>query len=299
MALKDRVGMDSESPAEIVAISSHVVRGAVGNRAIVFALETMGFRVWSLPTVILPWHPGHGPSTRITTPADQFAAAVEDMGVSRWSGAVKAVVSGYFGSADQVAPVARLVRKLKEASPGLLFVCDPVIGDAGGLYVKAEIAEAIRDQLIPIADIATPNRYELGWLSGAALETNNDVIEAALALGPRRVLVTSAVPMMAGGIGNLLLTDRLALLAEHRMVGNPPNGLGDLTSALFLARLMRGETEERALQMTTASVFEILARSVKRGADELMLFEDYSSFLTPMAMVQTRQLLHPSRARRK
>ena len=195
--------------------------------------------------------------------------------------------------------MARQVRKLKEANTDLLFVCDPVIGDAGGLYVKAEIAEAIRDQLIPIADIATPNRYELGWLSGAALETNNDVIEAALALGPRRVLVTSAVPMMAGGIGNLLLTDRLALLAEHRMVGNPPNGLGDLTSALFLARMMRGETEEKALQMTTASVFEILARSVKRGADELMLFEDYSSFLTPMAMVQIRQLLHPSRAKRK
>lgn len=291
--------MDSESPAEIVAISSHVVRGSVGNRAIVFALETMGFRVWSLPTVILPWHPGHGPSTRIATPDAQFAAAVEDMGGSRWSGEVKAVVSGYFGSVGQVAPVARLVRRLKEANPGLLYVCDPVIGDAGGLYVKPDIAEAIRDELIPLADIATPNRYELAWLSGADLESNNAVIDAALALGPRRVLVTSAVPMMAGGIGNLLLTDRVALLAEHRMIGNPPNGLGDLTSALFLARLLRGETEERALQATTASVFEILARSVKRGADELMLFEDYSSFLNPMAMVQIRQLLHPSRARRK
>ena len=292
-------GMDSESPAEIVAISSHVVRGSVGNRAIVFALETMGFRVWSLPTVILPWHPGHGPSSRIPTPDGQFAAAVDDMGGSRWSGAVKAVLTGYFGSADQVAPVARLVRQIKESNPGLLYVCDPVIGDSGGLYVKTEIAEAIRDQLIPIADIATPNRYELGWLSGAALESNNEIIDAALALGPHRVLVTSAVPMMAGGIDNLLLTDWLALLAEHRMVGNPPNGLGDLTSALFLARLMRGETDERALQMTIASVFEILARSVKRGADELMLFEDYSSFLTPMAMVQIRQLLHPSRSKRK
>jgi pyridoxine kinase len=291
--------MDSESPAEIVAISSHVVRGSVGNRAIVFALETMGFRVWSLPTVILPWHPGHGPSTRITTPDGQFAAAIDDIGASRWSGAIKAVVSGYFGSVDQIAPVARLVRKLKETNPGLLFVCDPVIGDSGGLYVKPEIAEAIRDQLIPIADVATPNRYELGWLSGAALETNNEIIDAALALGPRRVLATSAVPMMAGGIGNLLLTDRLALLAEHRMVGHAPNGLGDLTSALFLARLLRGETEEKALQSTTASVFEILARSVKRGADELMLFEDYSSFLTPMAMVQIRQLLHPSRVKRR
>jgi pyridoxine kinase len=46
-------------------------------------------------------------------------------------------------------------------------------------------------------------------------------------------------------------------------------------------------------------VFEIIARSVKRGADELMLSEDYASFLTPMAMVQLRQLVHPSRSRKK
>ncbi|CAN7639690.1 pyridoxal kinase PdxY [Rhizobium sp. LjRoot254] len=291
--------MDSGSPAEIVAISSHVVRGAVGNRAVVFALETMGFPVWSLPTVILPWHPGHGPSTRITTPDGQFAAAIEDMTDSRWSGHIRAVITGYFGSAAQVAPVARMIRRLKEKTPGLIYACDPVIGDSGGLYVSAAIAEAIRDELLPLADIATPNRYELGWLSGASLDSNSQIIEAALALGPGKVLVTSAVPMMAGGIGNLLLTDRVALLAEHRMVGDAPNGLGDLTSALFLARLLKGEAEERALQMTTAAVFEILARSVKRGADELMLSEDYSSFLTPMAMVQLRQLLHPSRARKK
>ena len=291
--------MDSGSPAEIVAISSHVVRGAVGNRAVVFALEAMGFPVWSLPTVVLPWHPGHGPSTRIVTSDDQFAAAVEDMTESRWSGGIRAVLTGYFGSAGQVAPVARMIRRLKETNPGLIYLCDPVIGDAAGLYVPGPTAEAIRDELIPLADIATPNRYELAWLSGANLESNSQIIDAALALGPGKVLATSAVPMMAGGIGNLLLTDRLALLAEHRAVGDPPNGLGDLTSALFLARLLKGEGDERALQMTTAAVFEILARSVKRGADELMLSEDYPSFITPMAMVQMRQLMHPSRARKK
>jgi len=291
--------MDSSGPAEIVAISSHVVRGAVGNRAVVFALETMGFPVWSLPTVILPWHPGHGPSTRITTPDGQFAAAIEDMTNSRWSGQIRAVVTGYFGSPAQIAPVARMIRRLKEMTPDLVYACDPVIGDSAGLYVPVAVAEAIRDELIPLADITTPNRYEIGWLSGASLDSNAQIIEAALALGPGKVLVTSAVPMMAGGIGNLLLTDRVALLAEHRMVDGAPNGLGDLTSALFLARLLKGESEERALQMTTAAVFEILARSVKRGADELMLSEDYSSFLNPMAMVQLRQLLHPSRAKKK
>ncbi len=60
--------MDNDAPAEIVAISSQVVRGAVGNRAVVFSLEAMGHPVLSLPTVILPWHPGHGPSTRVALP---------------------------------------------------------------------------------------------------------------------------------------------------------------------------------------------------------------------------------------
>src|SRR5687768_4756168 len=102
--------MDSGSPAEIVAISSHVVRGAVGNRAVVLALEAMGFPVWSLPTVILPWPPGHGRSTRIVTPDPEFAAVVGEMAESRWAGGIRAVVTGYFGSPEQVAPVARMVR---------------------------------------------------------------------------------------------------------------------------------------------------------------------------------------------
>jgi len=291
--------MEMESPAEIITISSHVVRGSVGNRAIVFALETMGHPVWSLPTVILPWHPGHGPATRIVTPPEQFSQVIDDLIGSKWADRPGALITGYFGDVGQVEPTARLIRALKARNPRLLYLCDPVIGDLKGLYVPEPIAAAIRDQLLPLADIATPNRYELGWLSGAALQTNSEIIEAALMLGPRRVLVTSAVAMMAGGIGNLLLTDRVALLAEHRMVGDPPNGLGDLTSALFLSRLLKGEEDERALQMTTAAVFEIIARSVERGADELMLSEDYASFSTPMAMVQMRQLLHPSRSRKK
>lgn len=291
--------MDNASPAEIIAISSHVVRGSVGNRAIVFSLETMGHPVWSMPTVILPWHPGHGPSTRISVPEAQFSSAIDDIIASRWGNAPKAVITGYFGEVGQVSAVARLVEALKGKNPQLTYLCDPVVGDLKGLYVAEPIAAAIRDELLPLADIATPNRYELGWLSGVELESNAQIMDAALSLGPRRVLVTSAIPMMSGGIGNLLLTDRLAIMAEHRMVGNPPNGLGDLTAALFLSRLLKGEGEERALQMTTAAVFEILARSVKRGADELMLSEDYSSFATPMAMVQLRQLLHPSRVKRK
>lgn len=286
--------MSEAAPGAVIAISSHVVRGSVGNRAAVFALETLGHPVWSLPTVLMPWHPGHGPSTRMVFPDETFARVIDDLIASPKLGEVKAVLTGYFGSPEQPAAVARLVAALKERNPDLLYVCDPVMGDAGGLYVPEKTAAAIRDHLIPLATLATPNRFELGWLSGAALEDNSQIIDAALSLGPPKMLVTSAFAMMVGGTGNLFLSGRHALLAEHRAIGNPPNGLGDLLAAVFLSRLLSGMEEEKALQLATASVFELIARTARRGSDELTLASDASSLSRPMAMVQTRHLLHPA-----
>ncbi|MCO5734571.1 pyridoxal kinase PdxY [Rhizobium sp. SSA_523] len=283
----------------VLVISSHVVRGTVGNRAAVFALETLGLPVWALPTVILPWHPGHGPSTRVVMPADEFDRVIDDLIRAPWLPEVKAVLTGYFGNALQPRQVARLIAAMKERNPALLYVCDPVMGDSGGLYVPQDTAEAIRDVLIPLATLATPNRFELAWLAGADLNSNAAIMDAAIALGPPRMLVTSALAMMAGGTGNLYLSGNHALLAEHRLIDNPPNGLGDLLSAVFLARLLSGMDEERALQMATASVYEVLARTAKRGGDELTLETDAASLSTPMAMVQLRHLMHPARSRRR
>ncbi len=292
----------SESPAQpgaVIVLSSHVVRGTVGNRAAVFALETLGHRVWALPTVILPWHPGHGLSTRVTMSEAEFQSIVDDLIDAPWTGEVRAVLSGYLGSPGQAEGVARLVTALRLRNPDLFYACDPVIGDAKELYVPADLAAAIRDRLLPLASLATPNRFELSWLAGAELESNAAILDAAVDLGPPRVLVTSAVPMMSGGTGNLYLSGRHALLAEHRLIEDAPNGSGDLLSAVFLARLLQGLPEDRALQMATASVFEVIARTAKRGADELTLEQDASSLATPMAMVQMRRLTHPSQMRRK
>lgn len=290
--------MNESERGTVIVISSHVVRGTVGNRAAVFALETLGHPVWALPTVILPWHPGHGKSTRVAISAEDFDAMISDLVRAPWRGEVKAVLSGYLGSPAQARSVARLVEALRIDNPGLLYMCDPVCGDEHGLYIPEETAVAIRDTLIPLASIATPNRFELAWLAGAPLETNAAVMEAALSLGPARMLVTSSLPLMAGSTGNLYLSGRSALLAEHRLVANPPNGTGDLLAAIFLSRLMEGLPEERALLTATASVFEIVARTAKRGADELTLEQDASSIATPMAMVHMRRLMHPAQTRR-
>ncbi len=290
--------MSEPASGAVIVISSHVIRGSVGNRAAVFALETLGYPVWAVPTVILPWHPGHGPSTRITMSEDDFNSLIDDLIRAPWTGEVRAVLSGYLGAAYQAEGVARLVEALRQKNPDLFYACDPIMGDAGGLYVPEATAIAMRDRLLPLASLATPNRFELCWLCGVPLETNAAILEAALSLGPPRMLVTSAIPMMHGSTGNLYLSGNHALLAEHRLIDNPPNGTGDLLAALFVARLLEGLKEERALQLATASVFEIIARTGKRGADELTLERDASSLATPMAMVQMRRLMHPSQKRR-
>ncbi|AWC21724.1 Pyridoxamine kinase [Aminobacter sp. MSH1] len=289
---------ETAAPRAVIVVSSHVARGSVGNRAAVFALETLGHPVWAVPTVMLPWHPGHGRATRIVPPTEQFSAFMADLERAPWLGEVTAVLSGYLGEAGQVEAVASLVETVKARNPKALYVCDPVIGDSGGLYVAEALASGIRDRLLPLADIATPNRYELEWLTGTKLDDMRATMAAALAAPPPTMLVTSAPAMMAGGTGNLLVTQTQALLAEHRTVERPPNGLGDLSAAVFLARLLAGQPAAKALQSTTASVYEILARTSKRGGDELQLETDAQSLSHPMAMVELRTLIHPSRSRK-
>ena len=290
------MAQDRTKPA-IIVISSHVARGTIGNRAAVFALESLGFPVWAVPTVMLPWHPGHGKATRIVPDAKSFAGLMADLGAARWLPEVGAVISGYLGDASQAAAVAALVRRVKAQNPRARYLCDPVIGDVNGLYVPEATAAAIRDQLLPLADVTTPNRFELSWLTGMPVPDNAAIIAAAQALGVENTLVTSAHGMMRESIGNLYLSPSVALLAEHRMVDGPSNGLGDLTSALFLSHLLAQETEEKALKNTIASVFEVMARAAKRGSDELMLAEDANSLAHPMAMVQMRRLVVPTEKR--
>lgn len=287
----------TEAPRAVIVVSSHVARGSVGNRAAVFALETLGFPVWAVPTVILPWHPGHGRATRIVPPAEQFAALMADLARAPWLGEVGAVLSGYLGEASQADAIAGLVAAVKARNPDALYVCDPVMGDSGGLYVPEATARALRDRLMPLADIATPNRFELAWMAGAELPDLKSTAAAALDAGPATMLVTSAPAMMSGSTGNLLLDANQVLLAEHRLIDRPPNGLGDLTGAVYLARTLSGQPPAKALQSTTAAVYEILARTAKRGGDELQLETDAQSLSQPMAMVQMRHLTHPGRGR--
>lgn len=279
----------------VVAISSQVARGGVGTRALSFALERLGHPVWLVPTIFLPWHTGHGPSTRIVPPPELFAAALEELAAMKAIGEVGAIVTGFLGSPAQAHAIARFVEAAKKANPAIRFVCDPVIGDVGGLYVAQATAEAVRDVLLPLADAATPNTWELGWLTGHSVATPAETVAAARALGPAQVLATSAPAMMRNALATILYGPDGALMAEHAALENAPSGTGDLIAALFTAALLSGAPAETVLARATAATFEVVARSVKAGADEMQFVANQDCLVRPMVNIAVRRLAEPGR----
>jgi pyridoxine kinase len=246
--------------ARILAISSHVVRGHVGLDATVPALQSLGHEVWALPTVLLASRPGLGRMSRHELPEAALAdmlAALEDDGC--WA-MLDAVFTGYFPSAQSVRVTAKAVARIRAAKPSVLVCVDPILGDAGRLYVAQATAEAIRDELLPLADVATPNRFELDWLSGGSAGTEQELVRAARGLGPAMVAVTSAFESEQS-IGTLLVTPAASLERKTAVRRAIANGAGDLFAGLFLGRLLRQEPAEAAFEASLASLDRVLAAS--------------------------------------
>ncbi len=254
--------------AKVLAISSHVARGHVGLAATVPALQHLGHEVWALPTVLLASRPGLGRIARHDLPPADFAAMLAALDADGCWEALDAVLTGYFPSPQSVTAAAEAVRRIKDAAPAIPILVDPILGDAGRLYVADATAVAIRDQLLPLATIATPNLFELTWLTGAKAAGQADAVGAARRLGPRTVVVTSAVETQEK-VSTLLVTARDAVERPSSRYAGIPNGAGDLFAGLYLGHWLNGLGLEAALEASLADLDRVLAASAGRNALEL------------------------------
>jgi pyridoxine kinase len=184
-----------------------------------------------------------------------------------WS-SLDAVFAGYFPSAGGVAAAARAIARIKAAKPDIPVLVDPVLGDAGRLYVAEATAGAIRDALLPLATIATPNAFELSWLTGLPQGTIGEAAQAARRLGPATVVVTSASETQRG-VSTLLVHGNTVLERKMPKRDGIPNGAGDLFAGLFLGHLLEAQPLEAALQASLADLDRVLAAS--EGCDVLQL----------------------------
>jgi len=250
----------------VIVVNSLVARGSVGGRADLAVFERLGFPVTFVPTVLLPWHPGHGPGTRVVV--DPGLAI--DLSVRPEAAA--GCLTGYFGDAAQVAAAERLIAGLRADGRRPPVLCDPVIGDSGRFYVSEPVRDAVR-RLAATADIVTPNRFELAFLAGVDpgdLVDNADLVAAARSLGRPEVVVTSAFAP-PGLMANLLITADGVASVTHPAAPRAPHGTGDLLAALYLCRRLRGATPGQALAAAAGITFRLV--EMAEGRDELPLAE--------------------------
>ena len=276
----------------ILSIQSLVSYGHAGNSAAMFPLQRLGFDVWPVVTVHFSNHTGYGAARGPLLTAEDIAEVirgVEDRGALD---RCDAVLSGYQGAEDVGSVILDAVRNVKKRNPEAIYFCDPVMGDVGrGFFVRPGIPEFMRDEVVPAADVITPNQFELSFLAGTETTTLEAVVAAAetvRATGPETVLVTSvitdetpedALDMVA------VSGDGAFVVRTPRLPINPP-GAGDLTSAVFLANLLDGHELPTALARTTSSVFAVMKATAEAGTQEMRIIASQDALATPASQFE-------------
>ncbi|MEO0619117.1 MAG: pyridoxal kinase [Pseudomonadota bacterium] len=270
----------------IVSISSQVVRGSVGNSVTSFALQRLGHTVWQIPTVLFSNHPGLGDVAGRTMPVDEVRALWRGLADKGWATRIDAVLSGYIASADVAGLVAEIVDTVKMARPDATYLCDPAIGDEPmGLYVPEAAAVAIRDSLLARANIATPNRFELSWLTRQAIAGNADEAQYALkALGVAQSIATSVPHEDGRQLANVLWSHEALRVAATDRQSKVPHGTGDLFAGLYLGFRLGGAGPSDALDAATRRADAVIRCSV--GQEDLAItdagaWSDVSSLRGP------------------
>lgn len=275
----------------VLCISSQSVAGIIGGGVSSFILQTMGHRVWMVPTSLNSNHGGHPHALREPVSDETVEGLITNLEANGWLKDCDAVLTGHFSSVGQVQVAQKWISLLKARNRDLIYCCDPVIGDdappegdleSGGIYVAEDIAIAIRDRLLPLADITSPNRFELEYLSGVAVASPSSAAEAATRLTPGTVLATS-IPD-GGGLATLVCHGSQVFAQTTPLLPSVPKGTGDAIAALFLGHLLTGHSNAESLEKAVRVIFDICCAGAENGGPnatgELALVENRHLFAT-------------------
>ena len=255
--------------ARVLALSSQVVRGHVGLSAIVPALQRLGHEVLPIPTIVLSNHPGHARAAGTRIEVNTLMSMLDVLDANGWISTIDAVMTGYLPSPEHVFFACQAIDLVRERRPGAVVLVDPVIGDdPKGVYIDPAAAAAIRDDLVSRADVISPNRFELSWLSGREVLSPTNAVTAAGQLGARHVIGTS-IPSGDNRLANVSVGDGAAFCCEVVRRLRVPHGTGDLLSGLFVGHLLHLREAREALARAVGGVQTAITAS--EGLNDILL----------------------------
>jgi pyridoxine kinase len=261
------------TPAVLV-ISSQVAAGPVGASAVAPALLSLGVVPIVVPTIVLSNHPGHGRPEGLAIPAATVKAMLERLLELKLLADCRCILTGYFAHAEQIEQAAQFIAMLGAHIPKPYFLCDPVMGDDGELYVKEEIAAAFRDRLVPMANGLTPNAFEAGWLSGIDIRNLADA-ERAARYWPGKDVVVTSIPEGSDRLVTALFAGGKSVVASRTRFSNVPHGTGDLLGGLLAGHIAKGGALDTSLSAAMRALDNAIAAS--RDSDCLDLAKGLAS----------------------
>lgn len=287
----------------VLSIQSHVVSGHVGNKVAAFSLQLLGLDVDVLNTCQLSNHTGyrggaHGPKLS----SDDFHALLDGMRANNLLAQITHVLTGFAATAEALGCIERTMRMLSDARPPgadkVQYVCDPVLGDDGRLYVPEALMPVYRTTVLPLAQVCCPNAFELSLLAEVALPAcDADIVAGCRVMHERfgvpTVVVTGVTFETSKDVVSMFVSDAcgdfFALDADK--LDARFSGSGDLTSALILAwreRLPGRDNLREAYRNVMSSVTGVLKQTMdRRGASEFCV-------LPELALVQSaRDIIEP------
>ncbi|KAL6325981.1 hypothetical protein AAG906_038473 [Vitis piasezkii] len=322
----------------VLSIQSHTVQGYVGNKSAVFPLQLLGYDVDPINSVQFSNHTGkllilHSNSLRTLKPEicqleylagyptfkgqvlngqqlGDLIAGLEENNLLYYTH----LLTGYIGSVSFLNAVLEVVHKLRSVNPKLTYVCDPVMGDDGKLYVPTELVAIYREKVVPVASMLTPNQFEAELLTGfrscmlqearhvmscgriVAEKDGREACNILHASGPSKVVITS-INME----GNLLLIG-----SHQKEKGHSPDqfkivmpkipayftGTGDLMTALLLGWSNKyPDNLDKAAELAVSSLQALLQRTL---ADYVKVgFSPQSSSLEIRLVQSQDDIRHP------
>jgi len=283
----------------VLSIQSHVVSGYVGSKAAVFPLQTLGIEVDSVHSCHLSNHTGYSggaPGARLN--GDDLREILDGLSRNGLLEKTTHLLTGFIGTASFLHAVADAVIALRNRDSGmpLEYVCDPVLGDNGKLYVPEDLLGIYRSRVVPLATVLTPNLFELGLL--AEIPTPSDeatVFKACTKLHASVPLIVVTGAQFAARPHTVSIlcsaSDGTKFALDAELLHGRFTGSGDLTAALVLAwRDVFGKDDLRtALRHVMATVSAVLQRTLsdKQAANpnvpvpELRLIQSRDDIIKP------------------
>jgi pyridoxine kinase len=237
------------------------------------------------------------------------------------------ILTGYIGSESFLEAVVDAVKMVRgeqenESAKRPRFVCDPVLGDNGKFYVPIELVQLYKEKVIPLADVLTPNQFEVEQLTGIAVRSIDDAILASHALhmmGPSLVMITSvALDSNKDRDHMTIVLSQRQQLSANSLAGATESawridcpilsgnftGTGDLCAALLLAHTARHTQPTSqynandipdALARVVNTIFAVLKRTSEAAGKtiksrELKLVQSQDLILNPPMMFKAERI---------